>query len=192
MTNLENMKPNYDSQRNAARLLRIYDAAIGKMVAEKLLVLNPEHVEAEIRAEGLTRSEVTAQAISLLRTSAGNLNGDEVEALLMLAGHLHEMEDGVTVLNTLLPLRNHTSHEDIVRSLQAAAAPSSVPPLISIIESGQSFAPWDDGTALVRKCFWALAAIGTENAWRAIERYSSSGDSKITQAANEQLERRKV
>lgn len=175
---------------NAAQLLRIYKAAIGQMVAQKSLVLVSENVDSAIRAEGLTRNQATVQAREFLSASPENLTEEEVTALLTLAGDLTEEEDGVPILNALLSLRNHQSHEDIVRTLQATADPCSVPALVSTLESEDALAPWDEGKALARKCFWALGAIGTDEAWKAIERYSHSDDPILLQWANEQLERK--
>lgn len=177
---------------NPTQHLRIYDAAIAQMVAQKSLILKQEYMDAAISAEGLSRSELTAQAREILRQSAGTLGRDEIEALLALVGDLSEVDDGVTILNNLLLSKNHVRHEDIVRDLQAAADPSSIPSLVATIESDFGYLAWDEGKSLARKCFWALGAIGTDDAWHLIGRYSDSEDPTIAQWANEQLERRRA
>lgn len=174
----------------AAQHLRIYNGAITRMIERKSLVLEREFVASAIREEGLTEEEATSRARDLLRDSADVLDPDEVEALLVLAGDLMKAEGGVSILNHLLLLRNHMKHEDIARKLQRAADASSVPCLLAAIDLELDYLSWDGNKALARKCFWALAAIGTPDAWQAITTHSQSKDPIIAQWAAEQIERR--
>jgi len=172
------------------QLLRIHAAALHRMASRKSLVLEPELLESAIRDEGLTPGQVSSRAQELLGGSADRLAPDEIEALLTLATDLYGTNDGVSILNRLLLLRNHMKHEDIVRALQDAADVSSVPFLAEAITMDLDYLSWDENKALARKCFWALAAIGTSEAWQVITRHTVSGDPVLAQWADEQIKRR--
>jgi hypothetical protein len=174
----------------AEKHVRIYDAALGRMAADRSLELRPEYLEDAIAVEVTTMRKLKEEAIVLLKNSPDTLSADEIEATLALVGDLAESSEGVEILNLLISLSNHHSHEDIARSLQKAHDPSSIPALVGAVQADLDYLSWDKDKALARKCIWALAAIGTKEAWFEIERFSQLGEPVIASWAKEQLDKR--
>jgi hypothetical protein len=174
----------------AEKHVRIYDAALVRMAADRSLALKPEYLEDAIAVEGTTRRDLKEEAIVLLKNSPDALSADEIEAIFALSGDLAESSEGVDILNLLISQSNHHKHEDIVRSLQKAHDPSSISALVGAIQADFDYLSWDEDKALARKCMWALAAIGTKEAWSEIGRFSQLGDPVVAAWAKEQLDRR--
>jgi len=174
----------------ASQYLRIYEAAIRQMAAENSLVLRSEYLESAISAEGLTMNKVAEDAFDMLRSSTDQLNADEIEALLTLSDDLTGSTEGIDVLNRLLLLHNHHCHEDVAQLLQHGCNQRSVRYLATAVEQELDYLAWDVGKAFARKCIWALGAIGTDEAWSEIERFSRAKDPVIADWAREQLDRR--
>lgn len=174
----------------AEKHVRIYDAALGRMAADRSLALKPEYLEDAIAVEGTTSRNLREEAIALLKNSPDTLSADEIEAIFALSGDLAESSEGVEILNLLISLSNHHKHEDIARSLQKAHDPSSIPALVGAVRADFDYLCWDEDKALGRKCMWALAAIGTKEAWSEIGHFSQQDDPVVASWAKEQLDRR--
>lgn len=102
---------------------------------------------------------------------------DRLEILLSLARWDGVNPLAVEALNRLLLLRGHTKHQEIVRDLQSAADPSSVPFLRRAIDEGfDSMVDYNgSGPGPVAKWFsHAFANIGTREAIEALRHYQRS------------------
>ena len=71
---------------------------------------------------------------------------------------------------------NHHEHEDIIRFLQNAADPYSIPFLRQAVQLKPrlSYLAYDNYGAYYKKCFWALRAIGTPEAIIVIREFATS------------------
>jgi hypothetical protein len=81
--------------------------------------------------------------------------------------------------------KDHYEHEDIIRFLQDAADPYSIPFLRQAVQLKPrlGYLDYDDCGAYYKKCFWALKAIGTAEAIAVIKEFSTSDDSVIRNQA---------
>lgn len=170
--------------------MRVYDAALERMAADSSLALKPDYFEDAIAVQGTTMRDLKNEGIVLLQNSPDTLSADEIEAIFALSGDLTESPEGIGILNSLILLSNHRMHEDIARSLQKAHDPCSIPALVGAVQADFDYLSWDGDKALARKCMWALAAIGTKEAWAEIGRFSQLDDPVVASWAKEQLDRR--
>jgi len=90
-------------------------------------------------------------------------------------------------LNALSEAEWHTRHEDVVSALQQIGNASSVAALERVAHAQYEYLSYDDGFALARKCTWALADIGTNEARAALERLSQSQEALIAKYAHKRL-----
>lgn len=97
----------------------------------------------------------------------------------------------VALLCTKLTSENHHEHEDIIRALQLAADPYSIPYLKQaiLLKPRLTYLEYDDYGAYYKKCFWALAAIGTEEAMQVIRDLSRSDNTILREQALYRLSR---
>ncbi|WP_420590892.1 hypothetical protein [Bacterioplanoides sp.] len=102
---------------------------------------------------------------------------DGVEAALSPAP-LNDPEY-IKLLIDLLPLEWHKSHENIVSHLQALKPAAAVSVLSSVAVTKYPYLEYDNSLALARKCTWALADIGTDDAKEALVRISRCGEVEI-------------
>jgi HEAT repeat protein len=82
----------------------------------------------------------------------------------------------------------HFRHEDVVRAIQDLRCAEAVPALERRAVDCPQYLAWDENWALARKCSWALADIGTEEAKDALLRLSTSGIEKIEGFAQKRLD----
>lgn len=80
---------------------------------------------------------------------------------------------------------DHSEHEDLIRFLQEAAAPYSVPFLREAVrlKPQLEYLEYDDYGAYYKKCLWALAAIGTAEARAVIEELAQAEDPVLREEA---------
>jgi hypothetical protein len=68
----------------------------------------------------------------------------------------------------------HFRHEDVTLAIQHLKCACAVEALERRASSNPNYLEWDESHALARKCTWALADIGTNDAKRALENLSKS------------------
>jgi hypothetical protein len=85
---------------------------------------------------------------------------------------------------------DHRDHEDILRNLQAAADPYSIPFLRQavLLKPSLAYLAYDDYGSYYKKCFWALRAIGTPEAIAVIREFITASDAAARQEAVYRLE----
>src|SRR5262249_33662325 len=79
----------------------------------------------------------------------------------------------------------HLDHEEIIRALQDAADPYSIPFIRQavLLKPKLGYLAYDDYGAYYKKCFWALKAIGTPEAIAVIKEFTTSPDSAAREQA---------
>jgi len=80
---------------------------------------------------------------------------------------------------------DHLDHEDLIRSLQDAADPYSIPFLKQavLLKPHLKYLDYDDYGSYYKKCFWALRAIGTPEAIAVIREFATSEDAAAKEQA---------
>ena len=73
---------------------------------------------------------------------------------------------------------DHEGHEDLIRFLQDAADPYSIPFLRQavLLKPRLKYLDYDDYGSYYKKCFWALRAIDTPEAVAVIREFATSDD----------------
>jgi hypothetical protein len=79
----------------------------------------------------------------------------------------------------------HEEHEEIIGHLQDFADPYSVPFLREavLMKPRLVYLEYDDYAAYYKKCFWALSAIGTNEAIAIVGEFATSNDLVIKREA---------
>lgn len=97
----------------------------------------------------------------------------------------------VTLACDRLTSPDHSEHEDLIALLQRAKDPYAIPTLRQavLMKSALKHLDYDDYGAYYKKCFWALAAIGTKEALAVIQEFSNSSDPVLAEAANYRLDK---
>jgi hypothetical protein len=139
-------------------------------------------------AFGEDLSDGEAVAVRLLRDALRSEVPDEVECSIIVADHLRGFSAScVESLAELLRATWHTRHEDIARVLQDLADSRAVDALFEAATRKLPYLEYDQGHALARKCTWALATIGTPEAFDRLERLARCGDEVVEGYARKRL-----
>lgn len=93
------------------------------------------------------------------------------------------------LLIQVLPEDWHFRHEDVVSAMQWLRCRDAVLVLERRATDCPEYLAWDDNYALARKCTWALADIGTEEARQALIRLSNADVAAIQGFAQKRLDR---
>jgi hypothetical protein len=123
-----------------------------------------------------------------LEKSIDSNDGDYVEDVLNGAFKSGLSPDLVPALIRLLSLKWHQRHEDVVGALQELKDPKSVEALFQAATSKHEYLSFDEFDGLARKCTWALADIGTEEAKSKLAILSKSDNPRIAGYAKKRLD----
>ncbi|MDO9022820.1 MAG: hypothetical protein Q8S73_02130 [Deltaproteobacteria bacterium] len=123
----------------------------------------------------------------VLRHALENLDAVDVECALLLANIGGLAEDDVPTLCEILLAPWHTRHEDVIGYLQRLRDPRSIDALARAAVVKHAYLHHDDSHALARKCTWALADIGTQEARSHLEMLSCNSDAELAAYAQKRL-----
>jgi hypothetical protein len=137
---------------------------------------------------------VQIDALARLRLALAEGAGHDVEAALLPLWSLEPdselMPEFRAVLVHLLEAPWHQRHEDVAREIQTLRIAEAVPALERMASTVFEYLRYyDDGHAFSRKCIWALADIGTPQAFQALQRISKSADTEVAGYALKRLAR---
>ena len=124
----------------------------------------------------------------LLNNSIESGDPDIVEEAVAAAFSVGLQEEHIPALIHLLELDWHTRHEDIVRALQSLKSPKAVDILYSTAMRNFDYLDYDEDFGLARKCTWALADIGTPDAWQKLQNLARSQNEIIAGYAQKRLD----
>ncbi|RTQ51500.1 hypothetical protein EJV47_06780 [Hymenobacter gummosus] len=121
--------------------------------------LTKEHVEAEVRA------------------AMGQSDPDELDLALNLLWLYNDDAQFIDLLNLLLLVPHHWSHQVVARTLQDVASPSSIPFIRAALESTFDYLEYTASEpGVIAKWFsWALCSIGTPEAIQTIRDFTTRG-----------------
>ena len=108
-----------------------------------------------------------------------------VEAALYFLDFFEEPSEHLDILLSLVVNIHHTSHEDIVGTLQHLGDEKSIPFLKEAIDIKPELKhlEYDDYGAYYKKCLWALTAIGSDEAKYVISGFASSAIPELKKEA---------
>jgi hypothetical protein len=128
------------------------------------------------------------EAAIQLKAALASKDANEVEIALSGAWNAGLQPEMCADLTNLAEASWHTRHEDIVQSIQRLRCPEAVPALERTAHALYEYLNYDEFFGLARKCTWALADIGTREAYAALERLAKSSNSQIARHAKKRLE----
>ena len=128
-----------------------------------------------------------------LEEAANSGNIHDIDQVLLPAFWAFERHEefrikSIPLLIKILAYLNHYNHEDIVRLLQQARDSRAVDALYNAALNIPEYqADYDDGAALARKCTWALADIGNEEAYHKLQLLAEHNNPEIAGYAHKRL-----
>jgi hypothetical protein len=126
----------------------------------------------------------------LLRSAILSGDSAEVEHVMYLAGFVGFHREFLPPLLELLGLGWHRNHEDIAAWFQSLKAPEAVEALYSAALAPRThMKAGDDYYALARRCTWALADIGTPEAYQKLQLLAECDVPEIAAHAQKRIDR---
>lgn len=119
--------------------------------------------------------------IKATETKDGNLVEDA------LYSDLSNDYDSLKILIEIFDQDWHHSHEDIALTFQKSKSKSAVGALFRVATMKFEYLEYNDSEALSRKCTWALADIGTNEAKEALSHISKNATATIAGFAQKRL-----
>jgi hypothetical protein len=132
-------------------------------------------------------TNLQVEAAKQLDLALNTQNPDLVESAVNHASSiLHPIHAAALV--RLAEASWHRRHEDVVHALQVLRTPDAVAALERTAFSAHEYLAYDKSYALARKCTWALADIGTPEAYEALGRIAACNDPAIAEYARKRLD----
>jgi len=166
---------------------RIYQEALKGLTGTKLALV-PLDFDRAIKSENLSIEEVRRGVHEMLHNHPEDRSEGTVEALMYIAGHVGPPSDYGSILATLLLSSNHSRHEDIAHALQVLRYPHAVNALFKAAQMSHDYLNYDDSFGLARKCTWALADIGTPEAFGKLQLLADGDNPTIAGYAQKRLD----
>lgn len=116
----------------------------------------------------------TSEKFGALQRSAQQKDPDRFEEALSACFPMRHGEELCELLSHVLVEDWHFRHEDVALAIQKLKCTCAVEALERRASCNPDYLFWDESNALARKCAWALADIGTDDARQALERLSKS------------------
>ncbi len=133
-------------------------------------------------------SQTPNDTIRLLEQARDDRSANDVEFALGLIFRFQPSADYVPLLWELLLADFHTRHEDIALALEDLKDPRSIGALYLAAHAHFAHLDYDENFALPRKCTWALARIGTPEAFDRLRQLVESPNPKISAFAQKRLQ----
>lgn len=126
--------------------------------------------------------------LNTLESAYRDKDADAVERALCEAYRIGLDPCMQSVLVDLCEAGWHSRHEDVVSALQKVGGSPAVQALERTASAVFGYLDYDEFFGLARKCTWALADIGTQEAQSALTRIASSSNSIVASYAKKRLE----
>ena len=127
------------------------------------------------------------EIVKKLRKSIESKNPDEVDNAVIEATSTDKPAEVVPYLCELLEAKWHFDHEDITLALQKIGDSRAIDVLKRTATCKFDYLDYDDSYPLSRKCTWALADIGTEEAKAALKELAKNSDELIAEYAQKRI-----
>ena len=112
----------------------------------------------------------------------------DFEAALTYVYHESRLDEVADLLVGALPMVWHRRHEDMAQALQQIRYIPAVGALAEAAITKHDYLDYDNSYALARRCTWALADIGTDEAKSHLQSPSQFGDPTIAGYARKRLD----
>jgi len=168
-----------------------------KLLTETQRHLIIDFIDGDILPEEITAALGTVPLdtpnliLMLLQSAVASENSQEAAGAFGLIRSFRNTLDksAVPLLITLLQRNDHYWHEEIVSTLQGIKEDSrAVDALFKTALSMYDYLGYDDSSALARKCTWALADIGNENAYQKLQLLSTNSNAHIARYAQKRVD----
>lgn len=118
---------------------------------------------------GFNIKEQPDKVASVLEDAILSHDAEDVECALSVAGIVDFRPAFMPLLIKILELPWHRSHEEIASWFQYLKAPEPAEALYRAALVQHEYRAWDDNYVLARRCTWALADIGTPEAYEKLQ-----------------------
>lgn len=148
--------------------------------------------KAEVFARlGVNLDQDTTFLCDELRAAISGKEGETIDLLLNLFWHIDSPNPYLPLLNELISLPGHNSHQFVVRLVQKIGHPDSLPFIRKALESDFAYLEYTASEhGVIAKWFsWALFAIGTSEAIEMIREFAQSPDSEIREEMQYRLKK---
>ena len=126
--------------------------------------------------------------LPILEKAALSNDPEEIECALLLLFIGGPFLEAAPVLTNILSPEWHYKHEDIVLALQTLRAPIAVDTLFQVALEKYDYLKYDEFYGLARKCTWALADIGTPEAYEKLLELAKCGNPVIEGYAQRKID----
>lgn len=140
------------------------------------------------KALGFDVQKEPKSVLSLLEDAARSQNADDIECALIVLSAAGIFPAAAPVLITILELPWHRKHEDAAHALQILKYPRAVDALYRAALANHDYLAYDEFGSLARKCTWALADIGTPEAFEKLQLLAKCGNSMIEGYAQKRID----
>ncbi len=127
------------------------------------------------------------EAIALLQQARDTRDADGVEAALTVAFQRGLTPSLVPLLCDLILDDWHTRHEDVALALEELRDPQSTDALARAALTNHAYLDYDENFGFARKCTWALARIGTLEAFQRLRELARCSNPTIAAYAIKRL-----
>jgi hypothetical protein len=124
----------------------------------------------------------------MLEDAVAKPTPESVEKAVTAAHQTGIQKEFVPPLLSLLRSSEHFRHEDIVLALQGARDMRAVDALFETATISHKYLDYDETFGLARKCTWALADIGTNEARTRLEQLAKGENPSIARYAKKRLD----
>jgi hypothetical protein len=129
------------------------------------------------------------QVLDHLKKASESQNANEIDQAVLMAFQVGLRPEFVPSLIVILDLQNHGEHEDIVRAFQQLKDPRAVDVVYRAALVRHDYLNYDVNFGLARKCTWALADIGTEEALAKLHILAKSDNQQIAGYAQKRIDK---
>ena len=130
----------------------------------------------------------SSETFDALQKATQQKDPDKFEEALNAYFPMRHSEGLCELLAEVLVENWHFRHEDVALAIQDLKCACAVEALERRASGNPDYLIWDENHALARKCTWALADIGTDDAKQALERLSKSVTSVVRDFAQKRLD----
>ena len=157
-----------------------------------------EFIDADILANELEEAlgpislDTPSLLIALMESAVASGKAEEADAAIGIAnGFKNDKSFGKQVVPSLLALLKmdaHYNHEDIIGILQRIKDTRAVEGIYNASLLYHSYLAYDETSGLARKCTWALADIGNEEAYEKLKLLAANPNVHIAGYAQKRLD----
>lgn len=140
---------------------------------------------------GIQAGDLANEVLRVLKQAQATRDPEAVETALLLGARFTVPAAAIHPIHELLDQTWHWSHETMVGQLQQWRDPASVSRLARAIQLKPQlgYLDYDDYGAFYKKCLWALAEIGTEEAVSVMRECAASDDAVLREQAAYRLQK---